>query len=53
MDISLEWNIVVVRRKFTSEYRMVGEEEKDRNHHGGTRDGLHEKQKHGRRYGRR
>ena len=33
----LEWKIVVGRRRFTSGHRTVGEEEEDRNYHGGTR----------------
>ena len=37
MDTFLEWKIVVGRRKFTSGHRAVGEEEEDRNYHGGTR----------------
>ena len=55
MDISLEWKIVVGRRRFrrfTSGHRTVGVEEEDLNMEEPS-DGLHEKQKHGRRYGRR
>ena len=37
MDTFLEWKIVVGRRRFTSVHRTVGEEEEDRNYHGGTR----------------
>jgi hypothetical protein len=37
MDTSLEWKIVVGKRRFTSEYRTVGGEEEDRNNHGGTK----------------
>ena len=37
MDTLLEWKIVVGRRRFTSGHRTVGEEEEDRNYHGGTR----------------
>ena len=37
MDTSLEWKIVVCRRRFTSGHRMIGGEEKDRNNHGGTK----------------
>ena len=35
--IGREWKIVVGRRRFTSGPRTVGEEEEDRNYHGGTR----------------
>ena len=45
MDTSLEWNLVIGERKFTSGHRTVGGEEEEPS------DGLHEKQKHGRRYG--
>ena len=51
MDTFLEWKIVVGRRRFTSGRRTVGEEEEDRNFHGGTGDGLHEEQRHGRGFG--
>ena len=37
MDTFLEWKIVVGQRRFTTGYRTVGEEEEDRNYHGGTR----------------
>ena len=37
MDTFLEWKIVVGRRRFTTGHRTVGEEEEDRNYHGGTR----------------
>ena len=37
MDTFLEWKIVVGQRRFTSGHRTVGEEEEDRNYHGGTR----------------
>jgi hypothetical protein len=50
MEISLEWKIVYGRRRFTSGNRTVGGEEEDRYIHGES-DGLHEKQKYGRRYG--
>ena len=54
MDTSLEWKIVVGQRRFTSGHRTVGGEVEDRNNHGEEpSDGLHEKQKQGRRYGRR
>ena len=46
MDISLEW-LVVGRRRFTSGHRTVGGEEEEPS------DGLPEKQKHGRTYGKR
>ena len=36
MDTSLKWTIVVDRKRFTREHRMVREEE-DRNNHGGTK----------------
>ena len=52
MDISLGWKIVVGRRRFTSGHRTVGEDEEDLNNRRRTSDGLHEKQKHGRRYDR-
>ena len=32
-DISLEWKLVVDRRRFTSGNRTVGREEEDRNNH--------------------
>ena len=53
MDTSLEWKIAVGQRIFTSGHRTVGGEEKDRNITEEPSDGLHEKQKHGTRYGRR
>jgi hypothetical protein len=37
METSLEWNIVVGQRKYTSGHRMVGGEEEDRNNHGSTK----------------
>ena len=37
IDVSLEWKIVVGRRRFTSGHRMVGGEEEDRNDHGSTK----------------
>ena len=37
MAAFLEWKIVVGQRIFTSGHRTVGEEEEDRNYHGGTR----------------
>ena len=33
MDTSLEWNIVVGQRRFSSGQRTVGGEEEDRNNH--------------------
>ena len=52
MDTSLEWKIVVDQKRFTSGHRTVGGEEEDRNMEE-PNDGLNEKQRHGRRYGRR
>ena len=43
----------VGQRRFTSGHRTVGGEEEDRNNHEEPSNGLHEKQKYGRRYGRR
>ena len=40
-------------RNITSGNRMVGGEEEDRNNHEEPSDGLHEKQKYGKRHGRR
>ena len=37
MGTFFEWKIVVDQRRFTSGHRTVGEEEEDRNYHGGTR----------------
>ena len=51
MDTSFEWKIVVGQRRFTSRHRKVGGEKEDRKNHEERSDGLHEKQKHGRRYG--
>ena len=53
MDTSLEWKIVVGKRRFASWHHTVGGEEEERSNHGKPSDGLHEKQKHGRRYGRK
>ena len=52
MGASFEWKIVVDRRKFTSGHCTIGGEEKYSNNHGRPSDGLREKHKHGRRYGR-
>ena len=41
------------QRKFISGHHMVGGEEEDSNNHEEPSDGLNEKQKHGRSYGRR
>ena len=46
MDLSLEWKIVVGRRRFTSRHRTVGGEETAAIMEEPS-DGLHEKQKHG------
>ena len=53
MDTSLERKVVIGQRRFTGGHRTVGEEEEERNYHGGTmnHDGLHEEQRHGRGYG--
>ena len=47
MDTSLEWKIVVGKRRFTIGHHMVGGEEEEPS------DGLHEKQIHGRILGRK
>ena len=52
MGTSLEWRIVVGRRRFTNGNTTVGGEEEDRNNNEKPSDGLHEKQKHERRYDR-
>ena len=49
MVTSLEWKIVIGQKRFTSGHCTVGGEGEDHNNHG---DGLHEKQKPGRRYDR-
>ena len=36
METSLEWKIVVKRRRFTSGHSTIGGEEEDRNNHGRT-----------------
>ena len=44
MDTSLEWKIVIGKKRFTSGHHTVREEEDCKNY--GRSDGLHEKQKH-------
>ena len=53
MDTSLEWKIVVGQRRFTSGHRQVGGERKAATITEQPNGGLHEKQKHGRNYGKR
>ena len=50
-ETSLEWEIVVGRRIFTSEHHTVGGDRKAITIMEEPSDGLHEKQEQGRRYG--
>jgi hypothetical protein len=52
METSLQWKIVVGQRRYTNELRTVGGEEEDHIIMEEPSDGLHEKQKPGRRYGK-
>ena len=53
METSVEWKIVIGHRRFTIGHRTVGGEEEDCKIMEEPSDGLDEKQKYGRRYGKR